>query len=269
MVVNQNKKLCEAGEEYLFKIEQSGDALCDKNWRAKEISPPYTRLYYTVEGEGEIESEEGITTLKAGRLYVIPAGYTFSYRCENSMHQLYFHVILSDLSGNDLLRGINKVLSLETDPEHLNELLDLYHRSDGVTLKLLKARLQADLFTALKAEDVTLSAKVSSECVKKALAYINGHLSASLTVSEVAKNIFVSPDTLSRRFKKEMGESVGKYIDGLILYKAEQLLSGSDLSLSQISAELGFYDQFYFSRRFKEKFSVSPLKYRKTYKSQK
>ena len=111
--------------------------------------------------------------------------------------------------------------------------------------------------------------KELSACVQKALAYINENLSASLTISEVAENVFVSPDTLSRRFKKEMGESVGRYIDGIILYKAEQLLSGSDLPLSQISAELGFYDQFYFSRRFKEKFSVSPLKYRQTYKSQK
>ncbi len=268
MIVKQNKKLCEACEEYFFKIVQGGDALCDKNWQAKEISPPYTRLYYTVEGVGEIETEEGKRLLEAGKLYVIPAGYTFSYRCEDSMRQLYFHVILSDLSGNDLLRGINKVLSLETDAEHLLELLSLYH-DDGVSLKLLKARIQTDLFTALKAENVTLSAKETSECVKKALAYIGDNLSASLTVSEVAKNIFVSTDTLSRRFKKEMGESVGKYIDGLILYRAEQLLSGSDLSLSQISAELGFYDQFYFSRRFKEKFSVSPLKYRKTYRPQK
>ncbi len=269
MMIKQNKKLCEAEEEYFFKIVQAGDALCDKNWRAKAISPPYTRLYYTVEGEGEIESEEGKTVLTAGKLYLIPAGYTFSYRCENSMRQLYFHVILNDLSGNDLLRGINRVLSLETDSEHLEKLLSLYHDKDGISLKLLKAYIQADIFFALKTEKVNLSAKEPSECVKKALAYISDNLSVSLTVSEVAKNIFVSSDNLSHRFKTEMGESVGKYIDGLILYKAEQLLSGSDLSLSQISAELGFYDQFYFSRRFKEKFSVSPLKYRKTYKSQK
>ena len=269
MIVKQNIKLCEAGEEYLFKIEQSGDALCDKNWRAKEISPPYTRLYYTVEGEGEIESEEGKTILKAGKLYIIPAGYTFSYRCENSMRQLYFHVILSDLSGNDLLRGVGKVCSLEIAPDHLEKLLTLYQSGDGTSLKLLKAHLQTDLFTALKEEGITLTVKELSACVQKALAYINENLSASLTISEVAENVFVSPDTLSRRFKKEMGESVGRYIDGIILYKAEQLLSGSDLPLSQISAELGFYDQFYFSRRFKEKFSVSPLKYRQTYKSQK
>ena len=185
------------------------------------------------------------------------------------MRQLYFHVILSDLSGNDLLRGVGKVCSLEIAPDYLEKLLTLYQSGDGTSLKLLKAHLQTDLFTALKDEGITLSVKELSACVQKALAYINENLSASLTISEVAENVFVSPDTLSRRFKKEMGESVGRYIDGIILYKAEQLLSGSDLPLSQISAELGFYDQFYFSRRFKEKFSVSPLKYRQTYKSQK
>ncbi|MBQ8868969.1 MAG: AraC family transcriptional regulator [Oscillospiraceae bacterium] len=37
----------------------------------------------------------------------------------------------------------------------------------------------------------------------------------------------------------------------------------TQLPLYRISDELGFYDQFYFSRRFKEKYAVSPLKYRK------
>jgi AraC-like DNA-binding protein len=47
-----------------------------------------------------------------------------------------------------------------------------------------------------------------------------------------------------------------------VLFKAEEMLIKSNLSILEISEMFGFYDQFYFSRRFKERFGISPLKYR-------
>lgn len=266
MHIKQNLKLCEPSEEYTFKIVACGNALCGKEWCAHKISPPYTRLYYMIEGKGLLNSEEGVTEISAGNLYIIPAGYTFSYSCNESLRQLYFHINLTGKFGHDLLRGVNKILSLKVDKNHLNELLELFSKEDKTSNQLLKAHLQKDLFTAFADRKTPFNVLEPSDCVKKAVIYIENNLSMTLTVSEIAEKLFVSPNTLSHRFKKEMGEPVGKYIDSLIFYKAEQLLMGSELSVAQISAELGFYDRFYFSRRFKEKFGIPPLIYRKSHK---
>lgn len=53
---------------------------------------------------------------------------------------------------------------------------------------------------------------------------------------------------------EEAGMSPGKYIDNMIFLKAKQMLSDPALTIGQISRKLGFCDQFYFSRRFKENF---------------
>lgn len=267
MIIKKNLTLCDPLEEYVFRIVACGDAIGGKEWCAREVSPPYTRIYYMLDGEGQIETPEGNITLREGNLYIIPAGFSFSYSCKSQMRQLYFHVNLTGSGGYDLLRGINQIISQRTDPSHVKELLSLYDKKDKMNSLLLKAILQNDLFDALKNAKVAFGASEPSDCIKRALRYIEEHLSVSLTICEIAKELFISPDTLSHRFKKEMGESVGKYIDGLIFYKAEQFLAGSELPLAQISSELGFYDQFYFSRRFKEKFGIPPLKYRKNHRS--
>lgn len=269
MKVEHNRLLSYSAEEFTFKTVSSGNAFCGSEWYSTEPAPPYSRLYYMVEGEGQISGEDGIIPLCAGKLYMIPAGYSFSYSCPDSMHQLYFHVNMMSSSGADLLRGLGRVFSMNVEKEHIDRLLSL-HGSDSMTDRLyLKTLLQQDILTLLKASGTELKSIEYSDCVKKALLFIEEHLSATLTVSAVAENIFVSPDTLAHKFKKEMDISVGRHIDGLLMSRAEDMLLNTRLTVAQISSNLGFYDQFYFSRRFKERFSVSPVKYRKTRQSAK
>ena len=66
-----------------------------------------------------------------------------------------------------------------------------------------------------------------------------------------------------KRFKAELSKPVGEYVNDTIMFEAGQLLLKTNLSILAISEKYGFSDQFYFSRRFKEKFGVSPMKYRK------
>ena len=94
--------------------------------------------------------------------------------------------------------------------------------------------------------------------------YIKRHLTAQLTVSEVAEHVFVSNSTLTKRFKTELSKSVGEYINDTIMFEAGQLLLKTNLSILAVSEKYGFSDQFYFSRRFKEKFGMSPMKYRQS-----
>ena len=57
---------------------------------------------------------------------------------------------------------------------------------------------------------------------------------------------------------------MGEYINDTIMFEAGQLLLKTGLSVLAVSEKYGFSDQFYFSRRFKEKFGMSPLKYRQS-----
>ena len=265
MIVEHSQTLYSPSEQIAISIVTGGNALCDSNWHATELSPPYTRLYYILDGTGEVETQQGPLHLTAGMLYMLPVGYSFSYYCTDQMHQLYFHIHLTNPYGADLLRGIDRILSKPVSPAYLQQLLTLFQTDSIVSRGYLKALLQADVFSLLSDNRINIQNKRLSEVMQKTLAFVSENLSASLTANTISDILSISPTTLSHKFKAEMGISLGKYIDSLVMHRAEHLLINTNMPLSRISEALGFYDQFYFSRRFKEKYAISPLKYRKVH----
>ena len=147
----------------------------------------------------------------------------------------------------------------------MKQLLTLLRTDSVVSRGYLKALLQADIFSLLSNNQIDIQNKQLSEVVQKTLAFVSENLSASLTAKTIADKLYISPTTMSHKFKAEMEISLGKYIDDLVMHRAELLLINTNIPLSSISEELGFCDQFYFSRRFKEKYAISPLKYRKAH----
>ena len=81
-------------------------------------------------------------------------------------------------------------------------------------------------------------------------------------VAELKHPAAYSEDVMEQ-FKKETGETIGKYIVKAKLQEAKQLLAYSDRSLSEISNFFFFSSQSYFQNLFKKQFGVTPLEYRK------
>jgi AraC-like DNA-binding protein len=102
-----------------------------------------------------------------------------------------------------------------------------------------------------------------SPVVQSTIDYIQLNLSLKLTSTYLAERLFISESTLCKKFRKEVGITIGKYIDDLIFFNAEKMLVKSDWSVNRIAKNLGFCDQFYFSRRFKQHYGKTPLQYRK------
>ena len=98
--------------------------------------------------------------------------------------------------------------------------------------------------------------------VLKTIDFINGHISAKLRIKELADRLFVSRTYLTERFRKETGVSLGKYIDDRLMQEAQLRLCRTEDSIYTISLDLGFSDQCYFSRRFKQLCGLTPQQYR-------
>ena len=126
----------------------------------------------------------------------------------------------------------------------------------------LRQTVEGIVLSLLSAYGITITGEDYSPCVFAALQYIKLHLSMQLTVLEIAEAAAVSVSTLSKQFRKELSLSVGEYIDALVLSAAERQVKTSRDSLREISDRFGFSDQFYFSKRFKQAFGVSPRDYR-------
>ncbi len=83
------------------------------------------------------------------------------------------------------------------------------------------------------------------------------------TLAGLAEQYHLSPCYLAHLFKKVTGYSVMQYLTMCRLSLARQLLSESDMSITEIVYNSGFSDSSNFSRLFKREMSISPIEYRK------
>lgn len=109
--------------------------------------------------------------------------------------------------------------------------------------------------------------KKISSTLKPAIDYIYKNKSENITVENMAKVCHISQSYFSRLFSKEMGDSFSNYISKLKINWAKELLEESDMSVSQVSDELGFNEPGYFIKIFKKYEGVTPSVYRKYYKN--
>lgn len=93
---------------------------------------------------------------------------------------------------------------------------------------------------------------------------IEKHLSDNtLTIKKVTRLVGMSRTDLHRKLDIAVGMSATEYIRFIRLQKAAELLIHErEWSVYHICMEVGFSDQSYFTRRFRELFGVCPVVYR-------
>lgn len=85
-------------------------------------------------------------------------------------------------------------------------------------------------------------------------------------IEDMAEYCNLSAIQFNRIFKKKTGLTPKNYIDNFKMQMAVDMLADENLSVNDIAGNLGFLDQYHFSRRFKQLKGQSPQNYRKLYR---
>lgn len=268
MIIENNGAFGQFMNDYQITVLDSGYADVDKRWQNYNVCSPFTRIYYVKSGSGIIKTADSTTILRPGNVYIIPLGTKYDCFCEGSLGHLYFHINIIAPNGYDILKGICHCAEASLPEEKVERLKEAYMCNDFLPMFELRYELYRSLKILIEKLGIENFGEMNySPEVKNTIEYIRKNLSLQLSVSTIAKQTYLSQSTLCNRFKEELGVSIGKYIDRLIFFKAEQMLTKTDISIKDISEELGFCDQFYFSRRFAKRLGKTPLAYRKLTKS--
>jgi AraC-like DNA-binding protein len=83
----------------------------------------------------------------------------------------------------------------------------------------------------------------------------------------VARSMGVSYDRFRKRFARLAGMAPGRFRQGRVIDRAGALLCQTRRGLADIADELGFCDEFHFSRTFKKVTGLSPSRFRRQYRS--
>lgn len=101
-----------------------------------------------------------------------------------------------------------------------------------------------------------------SPSIGKVAEYLRLNYSREIHLSSLADMVHFSQSHLSRQFKAETGETITRYVARLRCNHAAQLLKQTRLSVQEISAFIGYTDNNYFVKVFKNQYGVTPSAYR-------
>lgn len=95
--------------------------------------------------------------------------------------------------------------------------------------------------------------------------YLDGHFHTPIILANLAARCHCSIPHFCNEFKKYFHCSAIEYVTRLRMHQAEYLLRDENLSVTEIARRVGYEDIYYFSKRFKQHFGLSPQNLRKRF----
>ena len=93
--------------------------------------------------------------------------------------------------------------------------------------------------------------------------YIRQHIKEDLSVDVICKNMGISQATLNRIFRQYANDSYKGYLTTIRIKEALIIMKNvPGISIKELAYEVGFNDQFYFSKVFKSIMGVNPSEYK-------
>lgn len=98
--------------------------------------------------------------------------------------------------------------------------------------------------------------------VRQAIASMHARYFDSITLAQLASEVFVSPFHFSRIFARATGITPGRYLTAIRLFEAKRLLLTTSLTVSDIVCSVGYSSVGTFTSRFTRAVGMTPTQYR-------
>lgn len=239
-------------------LAEYGNVLVSEDWFVRENAPcGFVRVYYVHGGDVTYTDCDTKVKLKAGEIYLFPSAkaYSMQQNPSNPLLCTYIH--------------------MRTEPRLLKQIVKLdrqIHRlaySLFDTIKCASESADGRVITYLERAfeeycDENNIFLMPDRAIAEALKRIGADLSRNIPVKELAAICGYSEHYFIRLFSAQTGLSPHQYSISVKMKEAMRLMqSEEELSMSQIALRVGYPELKAFSRAFKNRYGVSPLKFRK------
>lgn len=233
-------------------------------------------LFFVMEGAGEFHTTHMQHQVLANEMLVVQSGNLLKIN-NNGDLQLRFFVITCEahhIEGNSSKQGVGKqneiipflvddiVMSLVGPIEDMVKELFKYASSTNKKEQFDNHFLfQKLIYTLVDQQQFQKQSIDPYQAVKRTIYYLSRHYHEAVTIEQLAKMAKLSRRWYTILFKEITGENPRDYLTGLRIRKAKDLINLSRDSFYEIARRVGFEDEHYFSRRFKQNVGMSPRFY--------
>ena len=252
-------------------IQHAARVLLTDQWQnCQTMLDPFNRFYYILQGNANIGFKGKSLRLQEGRGYILPAGETLQLRPpEGVFEQLYIHFNSTLPGGIELFSFLD--CPVEIDGDKLQEQqpknwMDCFSpgKQQDVLGSLNQEALLRLLLNPFIAEGVKKAPEKQDAMARfeKVITYIDMHYHKPIKVKKLADMAFLQPTYFSNTFAKHFGVAPQRYICQVRINKAQHMLEHSTMPIKEIAGEVGYDDELYFSRLFKNYVGIPPTVYR-------
>lgn len=238
---------------------------------------PYYCLNFLLSGETLLEIEDKQFTVLPNQCFLIPPNtpvhyYTKENNTKVEVYWINFYgkdceelIAMTNFSKSPVLQlpvhARSQILS------NFKETLKLcnYSHVQGIICNQLLSTIIKSILLNSKLFIETAPRKKLTD-FDKIIALINSHLfSPNLNAAFICKQCYITPEHLSRLFKKNMNLHFSSYVNTERIKKASALLLDTDYPLVKIAELVGYGDVYYFCKIFKKYRLMTPSEYRKSH----
>lgn len=232
------------------------------------FNSPDAAFNFQVEGRDTVRVQPGQSLL-------VPSGMRHRIDCgeEGLLHGVWFHFSYTVLGTVDVFSFLDTPCALDTAStssliDMAVKLVEMYNKVHENPLWVMTKRKEQGfhfLSAVVRMSQIRPRAmRFINQCERLApvLTYIGGHLSAPLSVDELAARVGVSRSRFHEVFKDLLGMAPLDYVKMQRFRAAQVLLLSTDLSVAEIAGQVGHPDPFHFSRSFRAAFGRSPRQFR-------
>lgn len=141
---------------------------------------------------------------------------------------------------------------------------EILEQLDGCeTLSELREKLEFLLGSAKEKVDACLHTGGGNATMRKAIEYIDKHLTDNFGLDDVAAQVNLSAGYFSDLFRQETGLNYKEYVIKRRMQIAMELLKSTSLKINEVAMQSGYGDAKHFAKSFKKQVGISPKEYRR------
>ncbi|MDR3598892.1 MAG: AraC family transcriptional regulator [Desulfosporosinus sp.] len=233
-------------------------------------------MIFVCEGNGHIVIGENRYSIKKGMLFYIPSGVqqTIEPRAQNPEHYMTVHFSGSRMvldpdgkwkCGENIQTlhqpSAQKITDYTSLEELFEKLLDTWN-DKGPSYEFIAGTLLRQLLIWVTQNNIKQSRNHAiSLKIDQIIEYMRRNINSKVTLEELSGIAGLSKFYLSRAFKEATGYPIITYFNKMKIDKAKELLVEGNKKVKEVSFELGYTNEFYFSRIFKRIEGLSPSEF--------
>lgn len=228
-------------------------------------------LIYCVTGTGEISFKGAKFDLKTGSYFIIPQGLPHKYKSSVTEPWSIYWMHFNGGMATELYDRVGlKVHEANFDEARVNvfdKICTILNNSYSKReMEIMNFKALHFLTSLIYHREIDPQAG-NVDVIGNSIAFMKANIGLKIGLKELARQQNISVTYYSKMFRQKTGSSPVNYFNELKVQRSCQEMYFTNKSIKTICAELGFDDQYYFSRLFSKVTGISPSKYKQLQKN--